>query len=148
MLPRIHPSSTERSSDSKSGTSLTTIRQDRTRTLVRAEGEWDLANAHVLADALAEHERAGRRFVRLDVSAVTFLDCTCLEVLAAAHVRLLGARGTLVLTGVPARVMRLLNLAGLEQVLFTTSLSDVDVHPDRLIVPRRTSVVRPMVRPA
>jgi anti-anti-sigma factor len=148
MLPRIHPSSTERSSDSKSGTSLTTIRQDRTRTLVRAEGEWDLANAHVLADALAEHERAGRRFVRLDVSAVTFLDGTCLEVLAAAHVRLLGARGTLVLTGVPARIMRLLNFAGLAQVLFTTSLSDVDVHPDRLIVPRRTSVVRPMVRPA
>jgi len=148
MLPRIHPSGTEQSSDSKSRASLTTIRQDRTRTLVRADGEWDLANAHVLADALAEHQRAGRRFVRLDISAVTFLDCACLEVLAAAHVRLLGARGTLVLTGVPARITRLLNLAGLAQVLFTTSLSDVDVHPDRLIMPRHTSVVRPMVRPA
>jgi len=148
MLPRIHPASTERSSDSKGRGSLTTISQDRTRTLVRAAGDWDLANAEVLADALAQHERAGRRFVRLDVSAVTFLDGTCLEVLAAAHVRLLGARGTLVLTGVPARVTRLLNLAGLEQVLFTTSLSDVDVHPDRLMGPRRTPVVRPMIRPA
>ena len=149
MLPRIHPSGTEQSSDSKGRASLTTIRQDRTRTLVRADGEWDLANAHVLADALAEHQRAGRRFVRLDISAVTFLDCTCLEVLAAAHVRLLGTRGTLVLTGVPARIMRLLSLAGLAQVLFTTSLSDVDVHLDRVIVPSsRSSVVRPMVRPA
>jgi len=45
--------------------------------------------------------------------------------------------------------MRLLSLAGLARVLFTTSLSDVDVHPDRVIVPSsRSSVVRRWFRPA
>src|SRR5689334_2611333 len=81
MLPRIHPASRTRSTTTAIPTnsrgSLTTLRQDRTTALVRAVGEWDLANAHLLAEQLEEHETAGRRFVRLDVSAVSFLDCTC-----------------------------------------------------------------------
>jgi len=110
----------------------------------------DLANAHVLADALAEHQRADGRFVRLDVSAVTFLDCTCSRWLAAATCgcSARGARSSS--PGVPARIMRLLSLAGLARVLFTTSLSDVDVHPDRVnravvAVVGRATDVRPGV---
>jgi anti-sigma B factor antagonist len=126
--------------------SLRTIRQNHTRVLVRALGEWDLANADILAEMLDAHRKAGRRFVRLDLSAVTFLDGTCLSVLVTAHRRLLAARGTLVLTGVTPRVMRLLSLAGLDAVLFTASLSDLEIVDDRLIVPSHTAVVRPLTR--
>jgi anti-anti-sigma factor len=148
MLARIHPSGTDHSSVPGHGASLTTLRQDRTRTLIRAVGEWDLAGADELAHALDAHERAGRRFIRLDVSAVTFLDCACLEVLVAAHARLLAARGTLVLTGVTPGIARLLSLARLDRVLLTTSLSDVDVPAGRSAVASRAPVVRPIIRPA
>ena len=147
MLPRIHSSRTEPIAASGRG-SFTTIREDRSRALVRVVGDWDLANADALAALLDEHDRAGRRFVRLDVSAVTFLDCACLEVLVAAHRRLLAARGTLVLTGVPARLTRLLRLAGLDGVLLTTSVSDLDAHPNRAVARARKSAVRSILRPA
>ena len=145
MLPRIHPAST---TPTNTRASLTTLRQDRTRALVRAVGEWDLANADALAELLQEHEKAGRRFVRLDVSAVSFLDCTCLDVLVTTHRRLLAARGTLVLTGVTPRLTRLLRLARLDRVLLTTSLSDLDTRPDHTPRRSRRGVVRPIVRPA
>ena len=118
MLPRIHPAN---SRSTHNGASLTTSRCDRTHALIRAVGEWDLANAHVLAEVLEEHEKAGRRFLRLDVSAVSFVDCTCLDVLVTAHRRMQAARGALVLTGVTPRLMRLLTVARLDRVLLTMS---------------------------
>lgn len=124
MLPRIHHT---RTTSTTTGASLTTVRQGRAHALIRAVGEWDLSNAHVLSEQLDQHARAGR-FVRLDLSAVSFLDCTCLGALVTAHQRLLAAGGTLVLTGVTPRTMRLLNLARLDQVLLTASLSDVDTR--------------------
>lgn len=122
MLPRTHPTPIN--------PSLTTLRQDRSRALIRAAGEWDLARANVLAQLLAEHERAGRSYVRLDLGDVTFIDCTCLDVLVSAHRRLLVARGTLVLTGVTRRIARLLSATGLDQVLLWTSLRDLHVEPE------------------
>ncbi|HEY7047713.1 MAG TPA: STAS domain-containing protein [Jatrophihabitantaceae bacterium] len=145
MLPRIHPAS---STHPNARASLTTLRQDRSRALVRAVGEWDLANAEALAEMLEEHEKAGRRFVRLDVSAVSFLDCTCLDVLVTAHRRLLAARGTLVLTGVTPRLTRLLSLARLDRVMLTTSLSDLDARSEHAPRGSRHGVVRPIGRPA
>jgi anti-sigma B factor antagonist len=118
MLPRIQPTNSTRTT---TGASLSTLRQNRTHALIRAVGEWDLANAHALGELLEQHHKAGRRFVRLDVSAVSFLDCTCLGVLVTAHQRLRAARGRLVLTGVTPRTRRLLRLAGLDRALITTS---------------------------
>ena len=142
MLPRIHP---ENSVRPNARGSLTTLREDPSRVLVRAVGEWDLANAHLLDQMLAEQQEAGRRYVRLDMSAVSFLDCTCLDVLVATHRRLLAARGTLVLTGITPRQMRLLRLAQLDDVLLTTSLSDLDTKPTR---GRRHRIARQIERPA
>jgi anti-sigma B factor antagonist len=127
MLPRIHPAN---SVHPNPRASLTTLRHDRSRALLRAVGEWDLANAHLLAKELDEHHRAGRRLVRLDLSAVSFLDCTCLDVLVTAHRRQLAARGTLVLTGLTPRLTRLLTLARLDKMLLTTNLSDLDTRPE------------------
>ncbi len=148
MLSRIHAPGLDTTHRPLRRASLTTIRQDHSRALVRAVGEWDLAAADTLADLLAEHEKAGRRFVRLDVSEVTFVDCTCLGVIVAAHRRLLAARGTLVLTGVTPRLQRLLSLTGLDRVLLTTTLSDIDVRSGGLIEPDRPASVRSLVQPA
>lgn len=145
MLPRIQ------SATSTSATvpgSLTTLRQDATRVVIRAVGEWDLANAPVLADVLDEHRKAGRHFVRLDLSAVSFLDCTCLDVLVTAHERLLAAQGTLMLTGVTPPLRRLLSLARLDQVLLATSLSDADARSRHAAAGRAHRVVRPITKPA
>jgi anti-sigma B factor antagonist len=147
MLSRIHTSPTDPCRTGRRAT-LTTIRQDRSQALVRATGEWDLANADLLGELLAEHDQAGRRFVRLDVSSVTFLDCACLEVLVAAHRRLLAARGTLVLTGVPARLTRLLRAAGLDDVLLTTNVSDLEAAADRVVMRAGKPTVRSILRPA
>jgi len=70
--------------------------------------------------------------VRLDVGAVSFLDCTCLDVLVTAHQRLLAAQGMLVLTDVTPRLMRLLRLARLDRVLLTTGLTDVGSRPGQV----------------
>jgi len=144
MLPRTDtPCSDARRSPGRA--TLETLRQNRTHALVRAVGEWDLANAATLADLLGAHEKAGRRFVRLDLSAVTFLDCTCIGVLVSVHRRLLAGRGTLVLTGVSPRIQRLLRLARLDDVLLTTSASDLEIIDERLILPGHTAVVRPLM---
>jgi anti-sigma B factor antagonist len=144
MLPRTDAPCTD-AGRSPSRVTLETLRQNRTHALVRAVGEWDLAKAATLADLLDAHEKAGRRFVRLDLSAVTFLDCTCIGVLVSVHRRLLAARGTLVLTGVSPRLQRLLRLARLDDVLLTTSVSDLEIIDERLILPGHTAVVRPLI---
>lgn len=147
MLPRIHPKPSTSPTIVHPHASLTTLSQDRNRALLRAVGEWDLANADLLARQLKEHETAGRRFVRLDVGGVSFLDCTCLGVLATAHHQFLAAHGTLVLTGVTPRIMRLLSLTRLDQVLLTTSTSDLHTRPQHAEIRPRRQAVRP-IKPA
>ena len=80
-------------------------------------GEFDLAVANTLAATLEDQHRHGRRYVRLDVSDVTFLDATVLSVLVDAHFEFLARRGTLTFTGVGRPVSRLLDLTGLDDVL-------------------------------
>lgn len=145
MLPSTHPTTT-----TTARWSLTMLRKDPTQALVRIIGEWDLAKAHLLGEQLAQHQKAGRRLVRLDVSAVSFLDCSCLGVLVTAHQRLLATRGTLVLTGVTPRLTRLLSLAQLDRVLLTTSLTDLGARPDhnpRPSRPPRRPAVRSITQP-
>jgi anti-anti-sigma factor len=80
-------------------------------------GELDLAVANSLAATLEDQHRRARRYVRLDVSDVTFMDATALSVLVDAHFEFLTHRGTLTLTGVGRPVSRLLSLTGLGDVL-------------------------------
>ena len=82
------------------------------------DGDLDLACADRLRSELDTQLRSGRRHIRVDAARVRFLDGTVLGVLFEAHSRLLARGGTLVLTGTPARVQRLLGLTGLDRVLF------------------------------
>ncbi len=96
---------------------VTTERQDATSVSVRVDGELDIATRGILADALADQLRRGRRYVRLDLSGLSFCDCAGLNVFVHAHHRFLAAHGTLVLTGVGPRIHRLLTITGLDDVL-------------------------------
>jgi anti-sigma B factor antagonist len=97
---------------------------------VRVGGELDLGTAAPLWAVLRHHLIAGRRFLRLDVSALTFVDATALTGLREIHDEALAARGTLVLTGVRALVARVLHMTGLDGVLFLGgSRAEHDVVP-------------------
>lgn len=102
--------------------SVETVRFDRARAVIKVIGELDLHTAAPLWAVLESHLAAGRRFLRLDLSGVTFLDATALTGITSVHKELLGRRGTLVITGVRALVSRVLRLTGLDEVLFVGGL--------------------------
>lgn len=97
---------------------LTVVDLDPLRAAICAVGEFDLAARDDLAEALKQQEAERRRIVRLDVSQVTFLDCSCLGVIVASHQRFLKLHGLLVLTGVDAAVARILKITSLDDQLF------------------------------
>jgi anti-anti-sigma factor len=94
------------------------VRVDATQSTIQAEGELDLATAGLLRDALDDELMQDRRFVRLDLSRLDFVDCVGLRVLVRAHHRFLAARGTLVLTGLGRRVARTLAITHHDDLLF------------------------------
>ena len=94
-----------------------TVRADASRALVRVVGELDMGTAAPLWAVLQSHLAAGRRFLRLDVRGLRFLDATALSGITAVHTDVLQARGTLILTGVQSVVGRMLSLTGLDDVL-------------------------------
>jgi anti-anti-sigma factor len=100
--------------------SVETARCDRLRALVKVTGELDISTAAPLWAVLQGHVDSGRRFLRLDVSGVTFLDATALSGITKVHRDLLGRRGTLVITGVRSLVARVLRMTGLDEVLFVS----------------------------
>ncbi len=94
-----------------------TLREDPARASLRVDGELDVASAGVLADALAEQVNRGRCLVSLDVSGLSFCDCSGLGVFVQTHHRFLAGHASLVLTGVGARLAWLLAITKLDSVL-------------------------------
>ena len=117
QLPRPEPVS---GSLTEPRISVETARCDRLRALIKVTGELDLRTAAPLWAVLQGHVNSGRRFLRLDVSGVTFLDPTALTGITAIHRELLHRRGTLVITGVRSLVARVLRVTGLDAVLFVS----------------------------
>lgn len=103
-----------------------TIASDDWRAAVILRGEFDLANAPELGRELNRHIDAGRRVIRIDARAVEFMDATALHELVAANARCRAEHGSLILTGVPRRMRRLVSLAGLDGVLLTDGAGDRD----------------------
>ena len=105
------------------GVRFTVVDPDPLHATIRAAGELDLAAREPLAEVLQQQQIAGRRVICLDLSEVTFLDCSCVGVIVAAHHRFLELGGRLVLTDVNATVERILRVTGLEDSLFIASTS-------------------------
>ena len=104
----------------KTRVSVETARCDRLRGLIKVSGELDLSTAAPLWAVLKGHVEAGRRFLRLDMSGVTFLDAAALSGITDVHRELLRRRGTLVITGVRPIVSRVLRMTHLDKVLFVS----------------------------
>jgi anti-sigma B factor antagonist len=116
---------------------IETVECDAVRASVKVAGDLDIATAPTLWGLLQAHLAVGRRFLRLDLAGLTFLDAAALSGIVGAHHDALDRRGTLVLTGVSERIARVLRLAALDTVLFVggprseDDLDDLD-HLDDL----------------
>ena len=106
---------------------------DATQSTVQVEGELDMATARLLELVLDDELQQGRRFVRLDLSRLSFMDCSGVRALVRAHHRFLASRGTVVLTGVGPAVTRLLDITGLTDALFVADSASVAARPRRLV---------------
>ena len=88
---------------------------------MRLAGDLDLASARLLSAAL-EHELAcGRRYLRLDLSGLSFVDCAGVAALVDVHWKFLERRGTVVILGAPVRARRLLELTETDRVLLVAA---------------------------
>ena len=94
--------------------SISTERHDRTA-VVAVDGEIDLGTAGQLRDHLTDCIRDETRDVVLDLSAVTFMDSTGLQVLIATQRRLEPLGGKLRLVGLRSGVAKVLKVTGLDQ---------------------------------
>jgi len=99
------------------GLTLTVTKSDALRANVRLAGDLDLASSGVLSAALEHELDSGRRYVRVDLSGLGFIDCTGIEALLEAHWMFLNRRGTLILLGLTRSARRLFELTGVDSVL-------------------------------
>ncbi len=110
--------------------SVETVTWDQQGATVVVGGELDIGTAPPLWAVLRHHLGAGRRFLRLDVTTLTFVDAGALSGLRAIHDEALATRGTLIVTGVGGTVARVLHLTGFDQVLFLGGSRSGGVPPD------------------
>ena len=120
------------------GLTVTVIDSDRTRATLRLSGELDLASAAALQGCLDGQLAEGHTHVRVDLSALTFVDATGLSVLVEAHQRLLEARGALIITAMSARCRRLIEMVGLDHTLL---IADQPTGIKSFKAPGRTSML-------
>jgi anti-sigma B factor antagonist len=99
------------------GLTLTVTKSDAMRANVRLAGDLDLASARVLVAALEHELDSGRRFVRLDLSGLGFLDSSGISALVELHWRFMAKRGTLILLGLSRHARRLAALTRTDTVL-------------------------------
>jgi anti-sigma B factor antagonist len=108
----------------ESMTCVRTVSSDDWRASIELRGEFDVANAHELRLELNRHLDDGRRVLRVDARAVEFMDSTAVGELVQVNQRCRAEHGSLILTGVPPRLRRLLSAAHLDQVLLVDTAGD------------------------
>lgn len=96
---------------------------DEWRAAITLRGEFDLANCRLLRSAMTRHLDAGRHLLRIDVSAVTFIDCTAINELVVADQRCRAAHGFLIITGISPQMRRLFTITGLDRELLIDTAS-------------------------
>jgi anti-anti-sigma factor len=98
--------------------SVQTLHVDDRRAAVAVLGDLDVSTAAELWSVLQSHLAAGRRYLRVDLSAVRFVDSAAVTALIEVHREALYRRGTLVLVGVSDRIAKVLSLTGVDETLF------------------------------
>jgi len=103
------------------GLTITITKRDSLRAGLRLVGELDLASVTLLEACLDNLRATGSRYLRVDLSGLAFVDCAGLGGLLDAHHAFLRVRGTMVITGANATVRRVMELAGVHDVLFVAA---------------------------
>ena len=103
------------------GLTLTVTKSDDLRANVRLAGDLDLASARLLIAALEHELDCGRRYLRLDLSGLSFLDSAGVAALVDVHWAFLERRGTVIIIGIRPRARRLLSLTGTDRVLLVAA---------------------------
>ena len=98
-------------------------------TLVAASGEIDVAAAPDLRARLSELVEAGANRLVIDLEDVDFIDSTGLGVLVGAVRRARAADGDLRLVCTNARILKVFDVTGLENVFTITDTVDDAVSP-------------------
>jgi anti-anti-sigma factor len=98
-------------------TTVRTTAADEWRAALSLSGELDIANAQEVQAELDAHLAAGRRVIRVDTTDVSFMDSTAIGVLISASTRCREQHGSLIVTGAPRALRRLLQIAGLDHLL-------------------------------
>ena len=100
-----------------SGLSIAILPGGDSRTGLRVGGELDAASAPSLRHCFDQQMSLGRRYLRLDLAGLTFVDAAGLAEIVRAHQALLKRRGTLVITAMSRRCRRVVELVALDHVL-------------------------------
>ncbi|HZC51296.1 MAG TPA: STAS domain-containing protein [Mycobacterium sp.] len=80
-------------------------------------GELDMTSAPGLGALLDAHLEACRAVIRVDLGGVTFVDSTVLAELVIASDRCRRMQAALILTNVPLKVRRVIQIAGVQALL-------------------------------
>lgn len=108
--------------------SVETVRYDDRRAAVAVHGDLDVSTAAELWSVLQRHLTAGRRYLRVDLSAVKFIDAAAVTAIVEVHHEAMYRRGSLVLVGVTPPVAKVLTLTGVTETLFVATSA---THPTR-----------------
>ena len=111
----------------------------RELTLVSVSGELDLHTAGCLQARIEEADTLGAATVLVDLSEISFIDSSALEVLVRESKRLEGRGHSLVLVTNDPRTRRILEVTGLDRVLrayatLQDALTELAQEPSQLTV--------------
>jgi anti-anti-sigma factor len=109
------------------GLTLTVSKSDELRANIRLAGDLDLASARLMVAALEHELDLGRRYVRLDLSGLSFIDSHGVAALVDTHWRFLHRRGTVVIIGATAAARRLMAVTQTDSVLLVAADQAVPV---------------------
>ena len=110
---------------------ITTRRGDPWRAMLRLSGDLDMATSELLRAVLEQQIAEGRRFIRIDLTDVRFVDSSGLAVLADFHNEFMTRRGTMIILGACRRTRRLAQIIGLDRVLL---LADSPPEPSPVLL--------------
>ncbi|MFF1546376.1 STAS domain-containing protein [Streptomyces sp. NPDC058291] len=85
--------------------------------VVAVEGEIDHDVKDVLSQALLSDDGATPPRIVADLSGVTFMDSSGINVFVTAHRRVSGAQGWLRIAGAQESVVRLLHMVGIDEII-------------------------------
>ena len=105
------------------------VRAGIRETVVAVSGELDVGTVADLASLLARLIGTGSTRLAIDLSGVTFMDCTGLNALVRAHDAAVSRGGGLRLLAVPRRVRLLLTLTGRQALAGPRPTAHLASHP-------------------